>query len=548
MERRQDQVIDRWPRSANHQHGEVIDMRMFNDEDILSQAFRSKVIEQIKGQPNQKRKLEAMKRQDCYRDNTIKWVMKSLKELNLREETLNLMQNHASNISIVKKVIGKKARCYRGGVLRGTPDDDSTNKVMALASVLNSNEYFKKADRQSELHNNSLILTLPSKTPENRVRLNSTVLGPWQYDVIEDARNPEKMACLIISEWNEKSSAHSFNSDQIQALDQSTSSDDQIIARGPFNADTDDGETFIWWTNTYHFTTNSAGQIIAKYSPQDSLNPIKMIPATSIDKNQDGSYWGAGGEDLVDGAVLVNLLCSDMNHIMYMQGWGQLVISGSNIPETYQVGPGVALILKVNEGMTAPTVELLSHSPPIDSWLKVIEQYVAMLLTTNELSTSSVAMSLDASTFPSGIAMLIDKSESTGSIEDKRHTFAQAERRYWKIVAGWLNIYARSLTPLDNEFAEIGPLNEDIEVNVRYQSEEQVVTEKEKLEILKMRKEMGLATQLDIIKADNPSMTDDEAQKKLEQIKEDMKLAVVQASDVADKMTPSKDESNSQPE
>lgn len=507
-------------------------MRMFNDEDILNEAFRARVIKDIKSTGNQARKREALKRQDCYRDNTIKWVLKSLRELGLRQETLDMMQNHAANISIVKKIIGKKARCYRGGVIRATMDESTTSQVMALASVLNINSTMKKADAMSELHNNALVMILPSKTPEGRVRQATTVLGPWQYDVIEDARNPEIPACIILSEWHDKNGTQSFNTDQIQAIDSTDVSEDKVIARGPHSSDMDEAETYIWWTGRYHFTTDSAGKIISKYSPENLANPINMIPAVSIDKNQDGAYWGSGGEDLVDGAVLVNLLCSDMNHIMYMQGWGLLVLSGPNIPDSYEIGTGKALVLKTNEGQTAPKAEILSTNPPIDSWLKVIEQYVAMLLTTNELSTSAVALKLDAASFPSGIAMLIDKSESIGSIDDKRHTFAHGERRVWKIAAGWQNIYANSTTPLDGEFAEIGSVKPDIEVSTRFQSEEQVVTEKEKLEILKLRKEIGLATHLDIIKADNPSMTEEEAQAKLDQIKADMNVAVAQATEV----------------
>lgn len=70
----------------------------------------------------------------------------------------------------------------------------------------------------------------------------------------------------------------------------------------------------------------------------------------------------------------------------------------------------------------------------------------------------------------------------------------------------------------------------DVEVSVRYQGEEQIVTEKEKLEIMKMRKELGLVTHLDLIMADNPNMTRDEALVKLEEIKKTVGM-------IADEMT-----------
>lgn len=494
-------------------------MRIFNQSDVLDQEFRAQVISEIKSQSNQARKREALKRQECYRDNTIKHVMKSLKELGLKHDTLDIMQNHASNISIVKKVINKKARSYRGQVMRSTGEEQTSAQVMSLAASLGLNDQLKKADAITELQNNSTLFILPEQTPEGRVRMRATVLGPWQYDVIEDARNPERAACVILSEYVDDQSQRSFNTTQVQALDaESTVVGDQIIAQGSGVTELKKGETFIWWTDSFHFTTDDSGVIINSISPDGLRNPIDMLPCVSIDKNQDGNYWGSGGQDLVDGSILVNLMATDMNAIMYMQGWGQLVISGPNIPTEYHVGPHTALVLETREGQSAPNVELISNNPPIDSWLKVIEQYVALLLSTNDLSTSSVAMRLDAASFPSGIAMLVDKSEAVGSIEDRRQSFAKAERRIWKIVGAWSQLYG-SAGKLDGEFAEIGAIPMDLEVSVRFQGEEQIVTEKEKLEILKMRKEMGLVSQLDLIMADNPNMTRGEAEAKLAEIK-----------------------------
>lgn len=515
-------------------------MRMFSEEQVLNQAFRASVIADIKSQANQARKREALKRQDCFRDNTIKWVLKSLNELGLKKQTIDIMQNHASNISIVKKVVNKKARAYRAQVSRSTMDEAVTAQIMELAATMNINEQLKKADVTAVLQNNALLMVLPEQTPEKKVCLRPAVLGPWQYDVIEDARNPERPACVILSEWKDINGTQTFNSDQIQAIDASAFTvGEATIAHGPHVTSMDQGcETFIWWTNSYHMTTDASGRILDAHTPVGLVNPIGMIPAASINQNQDGAYWGKGGEDLVDGAVLINLMCTDMNAIMYAQGWGQLVISGPNIPTEYSVGPHVALALETREGQSAPDVKILSNNPPIDSWLKVIEQYVAMLLSTNDISASTVSMKLDAANFPSGVAMLIDKSEATGSIEDRRHAFAAAERRIWRVVSGWLRVYGDA-TALDHEFAEIGQLPDDIDVSIRFQGEEQIITEKEKLDILKQRKEMGLITQLDLIKADNPHMTDEEAAAKLEQIRLGMDSVVKEATAVAAKMVDS---------
>lgn len=515
-------------------------MRMFNQEAILDKAFRAQVIEDIKSSSNDRRKREAEKRQDCFRDNTIKWVLKYLEDLKLKPQTLAIMQKHASNISLQKKIVNKKAKAYRGSVMRSAGDPETTAQVMSMAAIMGVNDQFKKADAQTVLHKNSLLMLLPDPTPEGKVCLRPSVLGPWQYDVIEDARNPERPACIILSEYNDDEGTQSYNSAQLQAIDASTSEiGNQTISQGTHVSQFNKKQYFIWWTDLYHFTTDETGEIMNHVSPEGLTNPIGMMPAVPISQDQDGKYWGSGGDDVTDGSILVNLMATDMNAIMYMQGWGQLVISGPNIPATFEVGPHTALVLETREGQTAASVELLAHSPPIDSWLKVIEQYVAMLLTTNDLSTGSVAIKLDAGSFPSGIAMLIDKSEVIGSIDDRRQAFATAERRFWKIAAAWTQLYGQA-QQLDYEFDEIGPLPADIEVSVRYQGEEQITTEKEKLDILEQRKKLGLASQIDLIKADNPNMTDDEAKAKLAEIKSLAETVVKDATNTVDSMIQAK--------
>lgn len=505
-------------------------MKMFSPEDVLSEAFRAAVLKDIRSPENQARKREMKKRQEVYRDNTIKWVLQALESLKLKKETLQLMKNHAANISIAKKIVNKKARCYRGGVVRFTQDEKTTAQISALASILGANTVMQKADRFCVLQKNALPWVFPEMTPQGQWRLKLVTLTSSQYDVIENGRDPERPACVILSDYVDDTDNVTTGAPGggWRSIEQETVlSQEPLIAKGPYQERYRPKETHIWWTDEYHFTTNEKGQIIRDLSPEDLRNPIGMIPGAPIAEDQDGGYWASGGDDLIDGAILVNLLITDMLTIMYLQGWGQLVITGSNIPEEYQVGPNVALVLENREGETPANVELVSHNPPIDSWLRVVEQYLAMLLSTNDLSPSSVSMRLDAMNFPSGISMLIEKSEAHGSVEDRRVMFSQAERQLWKIASRWCGVYEGKL---DEEFAAIGRIPLDPEVNTRFTDQKEVTTEKERLEIMKLRKEMGLATQLDLVMMDNPHMTREEALAKLQEIRAEMKA-------LADKLT-----------
>jgi hypothetical protein len=113
--------------------------------------------------------------------------------------------------------------------------------------------------------------------------------------------------------------------------------------------------------------------------------------------------------------------------------------------------------------------------------------------------------------------MIIEKSEATGPVEEKQSKFRSGERVQWEIVKRWHNRYFDA-GMLDDEFRDLGRVPDDMQVSVKFADAKEVVTEKEKLENLKARKELGLNTKVELILIDRPDMTEIEARAKLEQI------------------------------
>ena len=97
--------------------------------------------------------------------------------------------------------------------------------------------------------------------------------------------------------------------------------------------------------------------------------------------------------------------------------------------------------------------------------------------------------------------------------------FYDVERKVAKRYQAWQNLLFDK-NALDEEFSEIGKI-EDIDFTVKFYEIKPEITEKEKLENLRLRKELGLNTELELIKMDNPDMTDEDAEAKLLKIKEE---------------------------
>lgn len=508
-------------------------IKLVNDEQILNEQFRVAVIRDLEGSVNLARKREARKRYEVFKDQTVKWVIQKLRDEGLKDSTLKVMVNRASNISVCRKVINKLARCYSGGVKRDTGTETGNLVIDQLAQLLNFDQKQKKADKYRKLFKNALSLIVPELLYTEGERqvfgIKKKIFGPHQYDVIESARDAECAGAIILSDYDENSLA------SLPVQNNSTSLSYQAKKEGA-QSSLGKKKFYIWWTAKYHFTTDEQGKVLASLSPEGLLNPIGELPAVTYAEDQDGNYWAEGGEDLVDGSILINTLLTDMFAIAYMQAWGQLVITGKKIPEVLEGGPHSMLVLTYDDGDPEPKVSVVSANPPLAEWRACIEQLVALLLSTNDLAPSNVSVKLDASSFPSGIAMLIEKSQATGSIESTQREFAAGERKEWRVVKAWHN-YLFERKALDDEYSAIGVIPKELEVSAKFLDTKEVTTEKEKLETIKLRKELALNTQVELIMLDNPSMTEEEAKQKLLKLaKERTENAISESGKIADEM------------
>lgn len=505
--------------------------KLIKEEEILDQGFRKKIIEEIKGPENIARKADALKRHDCYKDQTKKWVLEALRR-EFEEQTVEEMSGRVSNISIARKIVDKLAQTYVHGVDRLVEDELSQEAIDKLERELDLNTKMKKADRGLELHKNEMVQIVPKyNSRQSDIALSPKYdivvrpMAPYEYDVIEDFDNRTMPRVVILTDFVERkqieSSQFTTNYANLDggALIASSSaygdSQEQIISDSPEDAG-QQCQTYIWWSDKYHFTTDDKGQIISKMSPEDGLNPIQIMPFINLAEDQAGHFWARGGEDLIDASILINKLITDMLGIASAQGWGQIVMVGNNLPSIIKTGPHRAVLLNRQPGEDAPTFDFKSADPPIDSWMRMIEQYIALMLSTNNLSPSTVAGKLDVISAPSGIAILIEKAESTVDLKDREQLYQDKEPEMWEIIRRWQNLYFESGS-LTQRFMDIGPF-EDSNVRLKFMNNMPVITEEQRLNEIKLRKELGLNTMIELLMIDNPDLSLEEAEEKLKKI------------------------------
>jgi len=512
-------------------------VRIKTESQLLDPAVRAKIIEEIESRENQTRKFQAYRRYQCYKDKTNHYVVEAL----LRQfdaDTVEEMRYALSNISIVKKVIDKLARVYSNGVERTISGNEAeTKKLKDIEKRLDVNTALKRTNRFLKLEKNVDLFVKPCPVQnfdgsETKWAIKLEALLPFLYDVVEDYYDRTKAMCVILSDYQPPAtSLAQFDGKRspiplIAVPEQNANvpdGKDQIIADKPAdqkNHSSPTGEkTYVFWSKSLHFTCNSKGEIIPDEKNPENKNPLGVFNHINFAIDQDGAFWAEGGDDLIDGAILINALITHTNHVGTVQGYGQFYITGENLPRSIKVGPTKAIIAEYKKDEQAePKMGFLNANPQLDSLRSLIEMYIALFLTTNNLSTSGVSTQLSSSgTLPSGIALIIDKAESLEDVQDQRQVFVDKEADIFEAINAVLTTYGDE--NLIDELKGLS-LSEGFKKNfsVKFNDPTPIMSEKEKLENLKLRQDLGIDTMLSLLMKDDPTLDEKQAEEKLKKL------------------------------
>lgn len=525
-------------------------MQIKSENEILDQAVRKRIIEEINGSENKSRKDEYFKRYQVYKDNTSYYVISKMLQL-FEQDTVREMSYAISNISLSRKIIDKLARVYSNGVKRtvlneeGASNDELTKNVEEITKVLNINTNMKRTNRANKRDKNTLFYVKPYSLLESGIEkfsLDPKPLFPYLYDVVENAEQREKPLCIILSHYSPPSSNVTLPiQNERQAGIHTTGlgpkalgdQKDQSIADSPVDQD-EDKKQLIWWSDNYHFTTNQNGEIVS----ESNENPISKMPFVNFAQDQDGAFWAVGGGDLVDGSILVNCMISHTNHVGIVQGYGQFYMTGKNLPSGVKIGPSRGIKVEYEKDDPVPALGFLSANPPLADLRQLIEMYVALLLTTNNLSVSGVATQLGNTSSPaSGVALILDKAESMEDVKDQEQIFHDNEPSIWDLIAKWTNFY-RSKGLLSSALDKFA-IPENMIVSLKFGDVKLIMTEKEKLDNIQLRKDLGINTMVELLMSDDPSLTESQAEEKLIRIMEEKMERMAQATGAMDENNPS---------
>lgn len=510
-------------------------MRIRSEIELKDQAVRAKIITEIESRENLSRKYQAYKRYQCYKDKTNHYVV----DLLLRQfdsDTVEEMRYALSNISIIKKVIDKLSRVYSNGVERViSGDETATENLKKLEKRLDVNTAMKRTNRFLKLQKNVDLFIKPCPVVDfsgtsQQWTVKLEALNPYLYDVVEDFYDRTKALCVVLSDYSPPATMLSTFDGKRSPIPLAAQSEpntpspdrkDGILADSAADQkqSSDGAKTYVFWSKGLHFTCNSKGEVIPDASNPEGVNPLGVFNHINFAIDQDGAFWAEGGEDLIDGAILINALITHTNHVGTVQGYGQFYMTGENLPRSIKVGPTKAIIAEYKKDEQAePKMGFLTASPQLDSLRGLIEMYIALYLTTNNLSTSGVSTQLSGgATLPSGVALIIDKAESLEDVQDQRQVFIDKEPDIFEAINSVLKTYGNEALVNELKGLEL-PENFKENFTVRFNDPTPIMSEQEKLSNLQLRKDLGIDTMLTLLMKDDPSLDEAQAEEKLAKI------------------------------
>lgn len=530
-------------------------LQIKSEDELLDETVRARIIQEIGEGENERRRNEAFKRYEVLKDQTDIWV-RSLLEQWFDGQTVNEMMFARTNISFGRKIVDKLARAYNHGVKRDSGQGKrKTKDLEEWSRMLMMNRSMKKCDKYLRMFKNTVVYVKPNKVIEpggdERFELAQQILAPYLYDVIEDPNNREKPMAYILSPFapnrqtlfslSPSTEGRTPTSTGTRSASEPRRGDglDQHIADHPADQNLmgDGAETreYVWWTKNWHFTTNAKGKIIGgrvnEDGQMDITNPIQELPFVNFAEDQDGAFWALGGDDIVDSSIKLNCIFTHATFTAVLQGYGQLVITGptGRLKKSYKVGPTQAFTFEYDKDTeAAPDAKFINASPPIQELVNLMETYVALVLSTNNLSTKGFSANLQGTSFPSGLAIVLDQAESNEDIQEQQEIFSDLEPDVFSLHKKYYDIF-KEQGLLSSEQEELPEFPDVKDMTVSFGVPQAIVSEQEKLANIKMRKELGINKMVELLMKDDPALDEEQAEEKLKEIMEEKMQRMTEA-------------------
>ena len=463
------------------------------------------IIEIVNDSANVDRINEDKDRFLVYQGQLKRIVRRAMEREFKKEETIRELSHRLVPINIVQKIVDKLSTVYLNKPIRSSidknPQDDEL--IELYESAFKSDLRGRSANRYFKLHKHTATEFYIDKMGIPRKR----VMPSQTYTPISmNSTDPESADIFVkhikFSSERDKQIHHVWTDEEFKIID----------GKG-----------------------NIINSLMMRMDNPKGVNPFGVIPQSHIKEADDGLILPISDDDLISIQIVISALLTDLTFASKYQLWSIYVLKG--IKKRLEVFLNPNAILQLPEGVDLDTIK---PDVDVDKSLMLIETLIGMLLTTKNLSVGDITGSLSVQNASSGIAKMIDRSETTEDRQDQESIFEDAEKEEWrKFSKNILPVWTKG-RQLNNEYSN--SFSDNFDLSIKFTTSKPTISDSEKVKTEKEKVEAGFTTRRRSIKELNPHMEDGEVDDLIGEIKKEKEQNAIDAKQSIQKAGMSEEE------
>jgi hypothetical protein len=458
---------------------------------LANQADRLLVIREIDNPENKARKAQSLRQYEIFNDRQTQYVLEYLRG-QFSESTVKEMPI-ISSINLARRIVKQEASLYKTPPKRTfiNCSPEQSTMLEALYSWGAYNDRFMRANEFFKLQSQTHIQWVLKDQ-----QIKARALLPHHLDVIPYSEDPEQGAIYIISSFDKQTymDPNTPSATGYRGISQ------PLVGPDGYNqkiADPDDYKKtlkrYVVWSKEFNFIMDADGKIV---SGEDITNPLGgIIPIVDASSSKDFEYWVRMGQSVSDFSVQFNGMISDVANVVRLQGWGQAVFSGPEgiLPEALQIGPNHVLRLPKDPNNPVDTkFEYVTPNADIQGSLEFLKMNLSMFMSSRGIDPKTVSTDGTSQSFTSGLERLLAMVTKFEASKEDISVFSKAEKDSFQVIKAYLNNY-EGTEMLDDDWTQVP---EESDLLIQYEEPQMIQSEKEKLELIQMKREVGLQSRV----------------------------------------------------
>lgn len=480
----------------------------------LTPEFIDQTINEIELSQNQERKKKEFISWQIYDGNLRHYSQERVKEMFPKTWS----QYTISDYSLLKKIVDKKAQSYKENPIRKLENDTETQEYQSILQKYRFNQAMRSFDRVYNQHKYALLAVFHERELEDDGRVEDELkfmaLAPYEYDIIKDKDGEVKVVILSYP-------------DQTAITGPSTDYYNAMIAEGGQQDESVSVRFYAFWTEDEHkvfkVMQDKSGNKTIEYMPlegnENGINPYGVLPFVYIPCSYDPNYPVAS--PLPEQTIELNALMSVYLTSGNMQ-IGQLILKYPSDQEIETVTSGLFTGMKLpqskNPDDSETDADYISPTPNLSGHREAILTYLSMILDEQGINSNQILNPNEK--FTSGFDRLLSSADLQGIVESNQDLYHVVEQEVYKIIKKQF------------EAVNIRMFNSE-ELQVIYKKPKILVSDREKLENLKLMEELGVLLEWQKFQIIDPNLSDDAAKEMLK-VKQEERVAAFEALNPAD--------------